>query len=144
MQTSGSTAEPGHRAEPRAWWRSRRLAPGYALVIAFLVTALIGWLLSEPAPRSVDLRLVTANRSPATGLANARVEVLDGDGSDLAVDAGGRIHLTSSGKPLTVCVQLPKGWSAPQPAEQLGDFACWPLDDGDQADLVVTPPGTGR
>ncbi|MGW4112970.1 hypothetical protein ACWEFJ_19030 [Actinosynnema sp. NPDC004786] len=150
MQTSGSTAEPRNRAEPRAAWRSRRLAPGYALVIAFLVATLIGWLLPEPAPppvtpRPLDLRLVTADQSPATELARVPVTVLGGDGSPLAVDAGARIHITSSGEPITVCVKLPKEWSAPDPAKQFADFACWPpLHDEQRADLVVARTETGR
>ncbi|MEU4447674.1 hypothetical protein AB0K14_35770 [Actinosynnema sp. NPDC050801] len=160
MHTSGRTAEPRDRAVAPGGPRDRRLAPVYALVVSFLAVVLLGAVVREPAgqpvdprpvdPRSVDLQLVTTGRAPVTDLANAQVKLLDGSGTTLVVNAEGRVDDVKSGESLTVCVRLPRGWTAPKPAEQLADFACWPSVDPDvvnadgRVELVVTWSEVGR
>ncbi|GAB2960275.1 hypothetical protein [Saccharothrix stipae] len=155
MHTSGRTAEPRDRAVAPGGPRDRRLAPVYALVVSFLVVVLLGAVVREPAeqpvdPRLVDLQLVTTGRAPVTDLANAQVKLLDGSGTTLVVNAEGRVDDVKSGESLTVCVRLPRGWSAPKPAEQLADFACWPSVDPDvvnadgRVELVVARSEVGR
>lgn len=139
MRTSGGTSE--NRAASPGGPRSRLWAPVYALVISFLAVLLLGVVVREPVvPPSVDLRFVTAGQGTAR-LDNAQVTVLAGHRSDRTVDAGGRVDDVPSDGPLTVCVRLPREWSAPAPAERLGDLTCWsdldPEADGG-IELVVT------
>lgn len=129
--------------------RSRWLAPVYALVISFLAVLLLGLVFREPADTGppagsrVDIRFVTTGPDRAQ-LDNAQVEVLVGSSTGLRVSAGGGVDDVTSGKSLTICARLPKGWSAPAPAERLGDYTCWPevdpgvLDDDHRIELTVT------
>ncbi|TQM78388.1 hypothetical protein FHX81_0654 [Saccharothrix saharensis] len=125
MHTSGGTS--GNRAALPDALRSRWLAPVYALVVSFLAVLLLGAVVGEPAAptRSVDIRFVAHGQDRAS-LDNARVEVFAGTGSALTVNAEGRIDGVPADGPLTICVRLPQGWSAPAPARRLGDLTCWP------------------
>lgn len=129
MHTSGGAAE--HRGGLRSRW----LAPVYAVVVSFLAVLLLGAVVREPAPpppppRTVDLQFVTPGQGRAP-LADARVRVLAGTTSELTVNAEGRVDDVASGRPLTICVRLPQGWTASAPAHRLGDFTCWPDVDPD-------------
>jgi hypothetical protein len=130
--------------------RSRWLAPVYALAISFLAVLLLGLVVREPAEPEppparpkVDIRFVTTGQDRVQ-LDNTKVKVLAGSSSDLTVHAGGGVDDVTSGESLTICARLPKGWSAPAPAERLGDFTCWPqvdpgaLDSGHRIELTVT------
>lgn len=141
MHTSGGDAEtrPGGL-------RNRWLAPVYALVIAFLAVLLLGAVAREPdvpPPSTVAVQFVP-NLPEGT-----QVKVLAANASDHTVNGQGRVDVGTSGKPFTVCVQLPAKWSAPAPAARFGDYACWPpvdpdaVDPGGRVELVVTPAGTG-
>ncbi|MFJ6673907.1 hypothetical protein ACIQMJ_22590 [Actinosynnema sp. NPDC091369] len=139
MHTSGGTT--GNRTAMSDGLRSRWLAPVYALVVSFLAVLLLGAVVREPAApagRSVDIRFVTNGQDRAS-LDNARVEVFAGTESDLVVNAGGGIDDVPADGALTICVRLPKGWSAPAPAQRLGDYTCWP---GVAADGPVELPVT--
>ncbi|MEV8441126.1 hypothetical protein AB0425_27420 [Actinosynnema sp. NPDC051121] len=142
MHTSAGTAGK------QSGLRSRWLAPVYALVISFLAVLLLGLVVREPTATGpptrpkVDIRFVTTGPD-RTQLDNAQVKVLAGSSTDLRVNAGGGVDDVTSGQSLTICARLPKGWTAPAPAERLGDFTCWPkvdpdvLDDDHRIELTV-------
>lgn len=159
MHLSGGTAEP--RGPSRAGvpdaLRHRWLAPVHALLVSFLAVLLLGAVVADPAEPAVRVRLVTSaaeggdtTRVPAGGVENAAVRVFAEGQRDLVVGRDGAFVVPTTGTSLTVCVRLPRDWSAPgTDTRRLPGFACWadvrPTGDPDRViDLVVTGPEADR
>lgn len=142
MHTSGGTAD--NRAAVPGAWRSRRLAPVYALVTSLVVAVLLGAVLHEPAPTPTPSFALQFVADEGIQLSGRQVKVLSRGPVDHLVNAEGRVDGITASTPLTVCLLLPRGWSSPVPTQRLGDFVCWPevdpggVDAGGRVELRVT------
>jgi hypothetical protein len=114
-------------------WRNRYLAPVYALIIGFVVVALLGAAVgdrsspSSPPPGPGKI-VFMATVGDITELKGVKVEVIADTNQSGRLDAQGTVPVTIPGVLFTVCAALPQNWATVQGKETKRGY-CWgPLD----------------
>lgn len=101
-------------------WRSRYMAPVYALIFSFLLVFGLGAVLN----RSAELVQLVADTGDPAGLASVTAEVRVHDG---ATSAGQTFPFEVPDGTFDVCLTLPSGWTAGtgQAVARSGTLTCW-------------------
>lgn len=138
-------------------WRSRILAPVYALVVAFVLASVLGFVL-RPGPTPTTLDGSDPTQGPDTGSQASTVIafVIDGDGDEAGLrgvrveietdtgsadtgrlDGSGRVEVPAA--VTKVCAELPdgEGWFPLGEAERDGEDICLLTPDGASGSVTV-------
>ena len=128
-------------------WRSRNMAPVYALVISFLLVLVFGLVLrtepsAQPEPKETPTTKPVPEEEPAddgwqfrvSQVGNNKIQAPDqlqafAMWDDMVTPVVDLEQLSDEGvdgdaDDVIVCVKLPAHWSMPKPTKTIGDYTC--------------------
>ena len=134
-------------------WRSRYLAPAYALMISFVIVFLVGFAVDSSQPRegtpnqqttsgsAPKIRFAASGTNAALGeLSSVTVHLFGQAPRQSTVDKDGNLNGPTPDQPFTICVELPPGWSAKDARKpENSRYTCWgPFEPGERAELRLS------
>jgi hypothetical protein len=127
-------------------WRNRYLAPVYALVIGFVVVALLGAATGGKSTSTGGTISFGDTSGKVDRLAGTKVEIFAVGGHQTgSIDDEGTVSVPIPNTRFTMCVFFPRGWTASDSTKLFGSpGTCWGPMDPPKGNMILSVTGPAK